>query len=298
MKSVVKFMGAAAMALALSGTLSACGAKNGRDVKAFNAYLIKNPYLEQSEAEQAKTLQTFAIHLNKGTKLLQSTTLADVTTRFEADPTRDMLIMYGVYEKPVTAKQFKDVKKALVANKAAANSCRSQDVITMNLSGFGIEMFVKTQAGDLLYEFTCPGKSVELYVLEESLIKTPYETRTKAQKAEVIQGFVAELNKREDVNGTSNGTLISYNADVSRGVIITLAIQNKVLPPKELEATKKGIATDKRFINFCKSEHALKMTLHGFGSQLIVQDTANNIYYESEICTAKLSTPKLRGSKA
>lgn len=296
MQSVAKLMGAAAMALALTGALSACGSKAAQTPDDIETYLAENPYHEQSKAEQATSLNRYAKALNKHAKTDNRYINNDISGRFSANASRDMIIFDGTVKRSVTPKQLKLVRQDLKDNRFAEKYCQAPEINGLNQLGIGFEIIVKTKAGDLLDKATCPGVSAELYALESGLIDTPYETRTEAQKAEVIQSFVAELNKDlAELNKNKVGDKVfaslNYEADVSRGVIVSRITFHKVLSVKNTKARKAEFAADKRYIDLCKNKEILKFTSHGFRYQAILQDAANDIYYKSDICRPK--TPEM-----
>jgi len=285
MKFSSKYIIIAAIALAISG----CQQKAKVTPENIITYLAENPYHEQSEAEQVKSLRAFSTALNNDLITRPQNGPAGISAEFKADPARDMIIGYGVYKKPVTKKQLVRAKKIYAKSKLAEEMCNETDSQNLIVMGIGIETIVETQTGELIFKSTCPGKSTEMFAIEKSLYDNPYKTRSKAEQATVLQSYVNELNKYEVAINTSPEAKpeYTYKADISRDMIIAYHNTQEVFTPKKLKNLNKQFASEKKLRDFCKGKNALVFTSYDIGFQVILQDAAGKVYYESEICRGK-----------
>ena len=65
MHSFKEYLGVATITILSSVIISACQPKAAQTAKGIEAYLVENPYHEQSESDQAKSLAALASLLNK-----------------------------------------------------------------------------------------------------------------------------------------------------------------------------------------------------------------------------------------
>ena len=107
----------------------------------------EKPYKEMTEVEQAIELDRYVAAFNA-----MSQKTENFNVQHHGDSHTDIIYAVGTYPKPVSAKQFRQVKSTLKKIKADENICSSKERIALTDLGIGFQAIMKDPSGKTLYK--------------------------------------------------------------------------------------------------------------------------------------------------
>ena len=297
MHSFKEYLGVATITILSSVIISACQPKAAQTAKGIEAYLVENPYHEQSESDQVKSLAALASLLNKVAPLQND---EKVKLNFKFDANKDAVVIHSIVQHNLTTLQLKKLQETYAKMSNKRRICNSgEPKAVASLYGIGTETIIRDLSGEFVAKITCPSMTAETYALRKFLAEKPYKEQSESEQAKTLRILTEALNSYEIEIGNPNPSV--YKADISRDMIMAYNFDRKIRSEREFKAYKalfnKGIASQREAarVRLCKLGDIEAITSLGISYQATLLDTKDRIIYKFEVCHPELSTSKLRG---
>ena len=154
-----KFPRSTTIAFLASGFISACQPKAGPTEIGIDAYLVENPYHEQSEANQAKSLAAVAGLLSKVAPQDDR-----VKVNYQPDPNRDIIVLHSIIQQNLSHEDLKKSQENYAKASFKKAICEAGEPKAVGTYGIGTETIVRDLSGIFVAKITCSSMTVETNV--------------------------------------------------------------------------------------------------------------------------------------
>ena len=141
MRKYLKLMG---LTLA-TGLMAACS-------QPTSSAKAEKSYKDMTKAEQTIALQNLVDAFNAVAQNQSNSQSSSMVTMHHGDSELDIIYAVGTYQKHVSAKELRSVKKTIEKIKNEENICTRQEMIELTKLGIGYQAIMKDLSGKILYE--------------------------------------------------------------------------------------------------------------------------------------------------
>ena len=153
------FLRSTTIAFLTSGVISACQPKAEPTEIGIDAYLVENPYHQQSDANQAKSLAAVASLLSK------VVTQDDrVRVNYKPDPNRDMIVLHSIIQQDLSPEDLKTVQERYAKAAFKKRICSTDELKAVGTYGIGTETIIRDLSGIFVAKITCSSMTVQTSV--------------------------------------------------------------------------------------------------------------------------------------
>jgi len=154
-----KFLRLITLAFLSSGVISACQPKAGPKAIGIDAYLVENPYHEQSKADQAQSLAAVASLLSKVAPQDDR-----VKVNYKPDPNRDMIVLHSIIQQDLSPEDLKTAQERYAKAAFKKKICGTGEPQAVGTYGIGTETIVRDLSGIFVAKITCSSMIAEASV--------------------------------------------------------------------------------------------------------------------------------------